>query len=180
MFKLLASIFRNVVAQKPPAQTKFRRERGLTKSLDSFTQTLLFDSEGTVTTDGASLMQVPYLEAPPKALIGKALDIRDGKNLLKALPRGAMRELPVEATFVADDNKFTFKTAAGQKTEAKVVEGHPANWPKWQDKLPKHGEYHEVVLDGKRFKKLVSEAVAQDKALGKARKGKKYEPRLLV
>lgn len=180
MFKFLAAMFRHVVAHKPPTQSRFMRERGLLKALDSFTQTVLFDTEGIVTTDGSSLLQTPYLETPPKALIGKALDVRDAKNLLKALPKGKLRELPVEATYVADDNKLTFKVANGQKVEAKAVEGHPAHWPKWQDKLPKHGNYHEVAVDGRRLKKLVSEAVAQDNALGKARKGKGYQPRVVL
>lgn len=180
MFKLLAAMFRNIVAAKPPAQSKFLRERGMTKALDTFKQTVLFDAEGTVTTDGFSLLQTPYLEPPPKALLGKAVDVRDGKALLKALPKGKLRELPVEATFVADDNKLTLKTANGQKIEAKAVEGHAANWPKWQDKIPKHGDYNEVALDGKRLKKLVSDAVAQDYALGKARKGKGYQPKVVL
>ena len=180
MFKFLAAMFRNVVAGKSPSQTRYQRERGLTQSLTSFKQTVLFDSEGTVTTDGYSLLQSPYLEAPPKALIGKAVDVRDGKALLKVLPKGKMRELPVEATYVADDNKLTFKAANGQKLEAKAVEGHPANWPKWQEKLPKHGEYNEVVVDGKRLKKLVSDAVAQDNALGKSKQGKGYQPKVVL
>ncbi|MCC6151439.1 MAG: hypothetical protein IT461_14405 [Planctomycetes bacterium] len=180
MFKLLAAMFRNVVAAKPPSQTKFQRERGLTQSLTSFKQTVLFDSEGTVTTDGYSLLQSPYLEVPPKALIGHAVDVRDAKALLKSLPKGKMRELPIEASYVADDHKLTFKAANGQKLEAKAVEGHPANWPKWQDKLPKHGDYNEVVVDGKRLKKLVSDAVAQDNALGKSKQGKGYQPKVLL
>ena len=180
MFKLLAAMFRNVVAGKSPSQTKFQRERDLTQSLTSFKQTVLFDSEGTVTTDGYSLLQSPYLEAPPKALIGHAVDVRDAKALLKALPKGKMRELPIEASYIADDNKLTFKTAGGVKLDVKAVEGHPANWPKWQDKLPKHGEYNEVVVDGKRLKKLVSDAVAQDNALGKSKQGKGYQPKVVL
>lgn len=181
MFKLLAAMFRNIVAKPAPAQTKWRKERNLpAKSLDLFTQTVLFDTEGVVTTDGSMLLQTPYLEAPPKALLGKAFDARDAKALLKALPKGKMRELPVEATYVADDNKLTFKAANGQKLEAKAVEGRPANWPKWQDKIPKHSDYNEVALDGKRLKKLVSDAVAQDSALGKAKNGKGYTPKVVL
>jgi hypothetical protein len=91
-----------------------------------------------------------------------------------------MRELPIEATYMADDNKLSFKTAGGVKLDVKAVEGHPANWPKWQDKLPKHGEYNEVVVDGKRLKKLVSDAVAQDNALGKSKQGKGYQPKVVL
>jgi hypothetical protein len=180
MFKLLASMFRNIVALKPPTQTKLLRERGIHKALDTFTQTVLFDTNGTVTSDGVSLIQTPYLEPPPKALIGKAIDVRDARALVKAMPKGKLRALPVESTYVADDNKLTFKTPIGQKVEAKAVEGRPGNWPKWQDKMPRHASYNEVVLDGKRFKKLVAETVAQDAALGKSRKGKKYEPKVVL
>ncbi|MEI2658841.1 MAG: hypothetical protein V9G11_01395 [Bifidobacterium adolescentis] len=108
------------------------------------------------------------------------MDVRDAKALLKALPKGKMRELPIEATYVADDNKLSFKTAGGVKLDVKAVEGHPANWPKWQDKLPKHGQYNEVVVDGKRLKKLVSDAVAQDNALGKSKQGKGYQPKVVL
>ncbi|MCQ3951207.1 MAG: hypothetical protein DPW14_15480 [Planctomycetes bacterium] len=181
MFKLLAAMFRNIVAKPAPAQTKWRKERNLpAKSLDLFTQTVLFDIEGVVTTDGSMLLQTPYLEAPPKALLGKAFDARDAKALLKALPKGKMRELPIEATYVADDNMLSFRTAGGVKLDVKAVEGHPANWPKWQDKLPKHGEYNEVVVDGKRLKKLVSDAVAQDNALGKSKHGKGYQSKVVL
>jgi hypothetical protein len=100
--------------------------------------------------------------------------------LLKALPKGKMRELPIEASYIADDNKLSFRTAGGVKLDVKAVEGHPANWPKWQDKLPKHGEYNEVVVDGKRLKKLVSDAVAQDNALGKSKQGKGYQPKVVL
>lgn len=81
MFKLFAAIFRNIVASRAPSASKFLKGKGLKPSLENFRQTMLFDQKGIVTTDGASLLQVPYPDdyVPPKALIGKALDVRDAK-----------------------------------------------------------------------------------------------------
>lgn len=182
MFKLLASLFRNVVAQNGKAGSKLMKERGIRPALDSFKQSLLFDSKGIVTADDSSLLHVPYPDdfVPPKALVGKALDVRDARNVLKTLAKGKIGQSPFEASYNADDEKFTFKSQNGTKTEAKAVSGHAANWPRWQDKLPKHGEYNEVVLDGKRFKKLVNAAVAQDASLGRQKKGRQHQPKLVL
>jgi hypothetical protein len=189
MFKLLASIFRNVVASKTPTQSKFMKERGLRPALSDFKQTLLFDSKGVCSADDSSLLHVPYPDnfVPPKALVGKALDLRDAKAVLKTLAKGAIGQSPFDVNYNADDEKFTFKSQTGQKTEAKAitriegVQGAKAEWPAdWKAKLPKHAEYNEVVLDGKRFKKLVSDAVAQDAALGRQKHGRIYQPKLVL
>jgi hypothetical protein len=188
MFKLLASIFRNVVSSKTPTQSKFMKERGLKPALTTFEQTLLFDAKGVASSDGASLLHVPYPDdfVPPKALIGKALDVRDAKAVLKLLPKGKLGQAGFDASYNADDEKFTFKSPNGQKLEAKAISkleqaaGSKAEWPDWKAKMPKHGEYYEAALDGKRFKKLVSDAVAQDAALGKKKLGKSYAPKLVL
>jgi hypothetical protein len=189
MFKLLASIFRNVVSEKAKAGSKFMKERGLRPALDNFKQTLLFDSKGVCSADDASLLHVPYPDnfVPPKALVGKALDVRDAKTVLKTLAKGKIGQSPFDVSYNADDEKFTFKSQNGTKTEAKAItriEGaqeRMAKWPDdWKSKLPRHGEYNEIVLDGKRFKKLVSDAVAQDASLGRQKKGRLHQPKLVL
>lgn len=189
MFKLLAAMFRNVVSAKTPTQSKFMKERGLKPALQSFRQCMLFEQKGVTTTDGVSLLHVPYPDEfeAPKALVGKALDVRDAKALLKLMPRGKLGQQPFEATYVADDEKFSFKSPNGQKFEAKAitriegVQEAQAKWPAdWKQKLPKHGQYNEVAVDGKRFKKLVSDAVAQDSALGRKKHGKNYQSKVVL
>ncbi|GIK53806.1 MAG: hypothetical protein BroJett014_27790 [Planctomycetota bacterium] len=188
MFKLLAAIFRNTVSSKSPSQSKFMKSRGLKPALTTFEQTLLFDAKGVASSDGSSLLHVPYPDdfVPPKALIGKALDVRDAKDMLKLLPKGKLGQQPFDASYNADDEKFTFKAANGQKLEAKAISrienapGGKAQWPDWHAKMPKHGEYHEAAVDGKRFKKLVSDAVAQDAALGRKKFGRAYQPKLVL